>query len=128
MNKNLNQLINSIKLNISRKKLISKCAYSKLNVNILKILYHEGYIRGFKINEKEYSIYIYLKISNLKPIFKDIIFFPSNNKNNYMSYKKLISFFGLKNFGIVSTNIGLLTLEQCFFYKKGGQLIVLITH
>lgn len=59
MNKNLNQLINSIKLNISRKKLISKCAYSKLNVNILKILYHEGYIRGFKINEKD-ILYIFI--------------------------------------------------------------------
>jgi len=128
MNKNLNNLVTLIKNNLNRKKLIAKCSYSKLNINVLKILYHEGYIRGFKINESEKLIYIYLKISNLKPILKDIIFFPSNNKNNYMSYKKLISYFGLKNFGIVSTNIGLLTLEQCFFYKKGGQLIILITH
>lgn len=59
MNKHLNQLVNSIKINISRKKLVSKCSYSKLNINILKILYHEGYIRGFKINESD-IVYIYI--------------------------------------------------------------------
>ena len=57
MNKNLNNLVTLIKNNLNRKKLIAKCSYSKLNINVLKILYHEGYIRGFKINESE-SLYI----------------------------------------------------------------------
>jgi len=102
MNK-LALLVSLIKINLSKSKLIAKVPYSKLNINILKILYNEGYIRGFKVTEK--LIYIYLKINNNKPIFRDIVYFSQNNKNNYLSYKKLILFFGLKNFAIISTNI-----------------------
>jgi hypothetical protein len=46
-----------------------------------------------------------LKITNNKPAFRDIVFYSTNNKNNYISYKKLILFFGLKNFAIISTNM-----------------------
>lgn len=102
MNK-LALLVSLIKINLSKNKLIAKVPYSNLNINILKILYNEGYIRGFKVTEK--LIYVYLKINLNKPVFKDIIYFSQNNKNNYLSYKKLILFFGLKNFAIISTNI-----------------------
>jgi len=125
MSNKLALFVNLIKLNLSRNKLIAKVPYSKLNLNILKILYNEGYIRGFKVTEN--FIFIYLKLNNNKPAFKDIVFFSQKNKNNYISYKKLILFFGLKNFMIISTNMGLLTLEQCFLYKQGGQLLILIT-
>ena len=50
MNSSLAQLVGLIKLNISRKKLVAKIPYSNLNFNILKIMYYEGYIRGFKVN------------------------------------------------------------------------------
>jgi small subunit ribosomal protein S8 len=103
MNNKLALLISLIKINLSKNKLIVKVPYSKLNINILKILYNEGYIRGFKVTAK--LIYIYLKINNNKPVFRDIIYFSQKNKNNYLSYKKLILFFGLKNFAIISTNM-----------------------
>lgn len=45
-------------------------------------------------------------------------YFCPKNRHNYVSYKKLVSLYGLKNFGIISTDMGLLTLEQCFFTKK----------
>ena len=56
---------------------------------------------GLKLLKK--SIYIYLKIIENKPVFNDIIYFPTN-KNNYITYKKLITLFSLKNFAIISTN------------------------
>ena len=102
MNK-LALLVSLIKINLSKSKLIAKVPYSKLNINILKILYNEGYIRGFKVTDN--LIYVYLKININKPMFRDIIYFAQNNKNNYLSYKKLILFFGLKNFAIISTNM-----------------------
>lgn len=103
MNNKLALLVSLIKINLSKNKLIAKVPYSNLNINILKILYNEGYIRGFKVTEK--FIYVYLKINLNKPAFKDIVYFSQKNKNNYLSYKKLILFFGLKNFAIISTNI-----------------------
>lgn len=101
-NNNLALLISLIKLNISRNKLIAKVPNSKLNIKILKILYTEGYIRGFNINQ--FNLYVFLKPAQI-PVFRDIAYFPSNNKKSYISYKKLIVFFGLKNFLIISTNI-----------------------
>ena len=71
MHNKLALLVSLIKINLSKSKLIAKVPYSKLNINILKILYNEGYIRGFKVTEK--LIYIYLKINNNKPIFRDIV-------------------------------------------------------
>lgn len=103
MQNKLALLVSLIKINLTKNKLIAKVPFSKLNINILKILYNEGYIRGFKVTEN--NIYVYLKITNNKPVFRDIVFYSTNNKNNYISYKKLILFFGLKNFAIISTNI-----------------------
>lgn len=119
-------LISAIKLGLSRNRLNIKAPYSKLNINVLQILYHEGYIRGFKVDDKQGSIYIYLKISENRNIFKDLVYFPPSNHKNYISYKGLMLMFGLKNFAIVSTNSGLLTLEQCFLHKKGGKLVLLL--
>lgn len=126
MNNSLSQLVSLIKLNSSRRKLTVKIPYSNLNFNILKILYYEGYIRGFKVTASTFKIYVFLKINNFKPGILDIAFFCPRNKHSYLTYKKLVTFYGLKTFGIVSTNSGLMTLEQCFLYKKGGCLVLLL--
>jgi ribosomal protein S8 len=86
MQNKLALLVSLIKINLTKNKLIAKVPFSKLNINILKILYNEGYIRGFKVTEN--NIYVYLKITNNKPVFRDIVFYSTNNKNNYISYKK----------------------------------------
>jgi len=119
-------LISLIKLGLSRNRLNIKAPYSKLNVNVLQILYHEGYIRGFKVTNQQQSIHVYLKISENRNIFKDLVYFSPSNRKNYISYKGLMLMFGLKNFAIISTSFGLLTLEQCFLRKTGGKLVLLL--
>ncbi len=68
----------------------------------LKILYYEGYIRGFRVTNSK--IYVFLKLNNFQSGILDLAFFCPKNKHSHLSYKKLISFYGLKTFGIVSTN------------------------
>lgn len=104
MNTSLSQLVCLIKLNIARRKLIAKIPYSNLNLNILKILYHEGYIRGFKVTASSNKIFVFLKLNYFQPTILDIAYFCPKNKHSYLTYKKLIKFYGLKHFGIVSTN------------------------
>jgi ribosomal protein S8 len=48
MNK-LSYLISLIKINLSKNKLIAKVPYSKLNINILKILYNEDIFEDLKL-------------------------------------------------------------------------------
>jgi ribosomal protein S8 len=115
----LARLVCNLKLSLSAKKFNCKVPYSKLNIKILTILYNEGYIRGFKVIENEKTIYLFMKYIYNHSIITDCAFFPARNKLNHLKYNQLISLYGFKTFGIVSTDIGLLTLQQCFLYKKG---------
>lgn len=105
MNTTLSQLVAQIKLNLGRKRLTAKIPYSNQNFNILKILYHEGYIRGFKVTESSTKIFVFLKLNNFRSSFLDIAYFCPKNRHSHLTYKKLIRFYGLKHFGIVSTNL-----------------------
>ena len=104
MSSSLSKLVGLIKLNLARRKLIAKVPYSNLNFNILKILYYEGYIRGFKVTASSTYIFVFLKINYFESSILDIAYFCPKNKHSYLTYKKLIRFYGLKHFGIVSTN------------------------
>ena len=103
-NNSLAQFVSLIKIALARGRLTAQVPYSNLNFNILKILYFEGYIRGFKVTASLRYIYVFLKLNNFKLSILDIAYFCPRNKNNYLTYNKLISSYGLKNFGIVSTN------------------------
>jgi ribosomal protein S8 len=125
MNNPLAQLVSLIKVSLARRRLIAKIPYSNLNLNLLKILYYEGYIRGFKVTADLKKIYVFLKLNQFRSTLLDLAYFCPRNKHSYLTYKKLVGFFGLKTFGIVSTNSGLMTIDQCFIYKKGGTLVLL---
>lgn len=115
----LSRLVCNIKLSLLAKKFNCKVPYSKLNIKLLNILYNEGYIRGFKVIENEKIIYVYMKYIYNRSLIYDCAFFPARNKLNHIKYNQLVSLYGFKTFGIISTDIGLLTLQQCFLYKKG---------
>ncbi len=117
MNNSLAQLVSLIKLSLSRGRLTAKIPYSKLNFNILKLLYFEGYIRGFKVIASTKKIYVFLKLNNNDYTISDMAYFAHNNKNNYLTYKKLVVFYGLKNFGIVTTYKDFLLYNSVFYIK-----------
>lgn len=125
MKSSLPNFISIIKLCIARRKLTAKVPFSNLNLNILKILYSEGYIRGYRVSTTGH-IFVFFKQAFFKPSLLDMAFFCPKNKFSIITYQKVVRFYGLKNFGIVSTHLGLLTLEQCFLYKVGGILILLV--
>ena len=122
MKNSLAQLVCLVKLSLAKGKLAAKVPYSRLNFKILRILYYEGYLKGFRVIDQK-TINIFFKVDFFKLSILDIAYFCPKNRHNYLSYKKLVSLYGLKNFGIISTSLGLMTLEQCFLYKKGGLLI-----
>ena len=104
MNTSLSQLVSLIKLNIARRKLTAKIPYSNLNLNILKILYQTGYVRGFRVNRNSTKIFVFFKLNNFQSTILDMAYFCPKNRHSYLTYEKLIRFYGLKHFGIVSTN------------------------
>ncbi|MBV36166.1 MAG: 30S ribosomal protein S8 [Rickettsiales bacterium] len=96
--------VSLIKVSVARGKLTAKVPYSNLNFGLLKVLYYEGYIRGFKVIASVRQIHVFLKMVNFKASILDIAYFCPKNKHSCLSYKKLVSLYGLKTFGIVSTD------------------------
>ena len=81
----LASLVALIKISISRGRLTARVPYSNLNLNLLKILYYEGYIKGFKVTASPKKIYVFLKVVNFRPSILDIAFFCPKNKHSYLS-------------------------------------------
>lgn len=100
----------------------------KICEEVLKILWSEGYINGYKINTfSKYKIDVLLKysqngvsvLSSLKPISKP------GNRIRY-SIKQLWKIDTGSNFIIFSTNQGLKTGSDCKKLGIGGEALVLV--
>lgn len=96
---------------------------TKLNLQLITILYKEGLIRGFFNNFKR--ITIFLKYNEfLKPLIKNISFFSTGGKKIYLSYKSLSKL--PKNSGIllISTTKGIISLNDALYkFKIGGKIL-----
>ena len=96
---------------------------TKLNLQMLSILYKEGFIRGFYYNEKRAKVF--LKFNNyLKPILKNIKIISTPGKKVIVSHKSLCQIKKNSGFFIINSNKGLITLEEALFkYKIGGEIL-----
>lgn len=120
-------LLSSIYNGQKDKRLKISIIYSKNIMEILKILYKEGYIRGYKLLlsnvSTEKKIEIYLKYTNNVPAIKSI------QKISLSSRKIYISLLDLKNlktiYGnyILSTSKGFLTNKDALKHHIGGELL-----
>lgn len=98
--------------------------YSKLIINIIKILYKEGVIRLFIF--KNDKIFVYFKYFKGRNIFKfKIISKPS--KRVFWSLHKLSLNYSKENFSgfyMISTSLGLFTSNECLLYRHlSGEIL-----
>lgn len=123
MKSNLHLLVSGLNLGLVKNYEKVKVDFSTLNVKILKILQIEGFITGFYIDRGLNKIDIFLKYKNKRCAYNKIKGY--NLKFSY-SVKDLNKYFGYKQFGIMSTDVGLLTIRDCLLYNKGGKVLLLI--
>lgn len=103
---------------------------SKLSINILEVLRNEGYLRGFKIQDK--TIEVSLKYYKDKPAIQNIKYHSRLNNKTNISYKQLTYMYKDKTINsglstmILSTPFGILTDFECINRKIGGKLILTI--
>lgn len=122
-----------IKNGLSTKLFSVDLKYSKYIVNILKVLYKEGFILGFNIKRdlakvKENSIEVLLKYDqNQDPIIYNIELLSKPGFRQYVSVRKLISlrkkYINLNNMYIVSTPLGVMSDVDAIQLNVGGELI-----
>jgi small subunit ribosomal protein S8 len=106
---------------------------SKICLNILYILYRLGYINGFSILNKRY-IKVYLKYSNIgMSSIRQITRISKQGNRVYCNkkYSKLnknLLHNMNKNSGIliVTTNKGIITINEMLLYNCGGEILLYI--
>ena len=117
----LNQIMNGQKIGAN----LIVCSYSKILEQILVILTEEGFIRGFfkEKNGFSYQCYILLKYVDNEPVIKNIIFESRPGLKCFKKWKDLSKSSNGVGISIMTTNKGIITNEQAFYKKVGGQCL-----
>ena len=93
---------------------------------VLRILYREGFIQGYKIDKKNYQTIVYLRFFQNKSVLDRLRFLSVPSRERFISYKDLCLINNKKTFVLLSTNKGLRTIFECKKQKLGGKLLFLI--
>ena len=107
------------------------CTYqkkTKLCESMLKILWDQGYIIGYKTaRKKKDSTKIFLKyLKNGEPSINSIKFISKPGRRVYYSIKQIWKIDSSKVLIIFSTNKGLKTIIECKKQKIGGEPLIII--
>jgi small subunit ribosomal protein S8 len=117
----LNQIVNGQKIGANS----VICLYSKTLEQILNILTNEGFIRGFfkeKIGIYE-KFYVLLKYVDDQPAIKNVVFSSRPGFKSFKKWKDLNKSTNGVGILIMSTNKGIITNEEAFYKKVGGQCL-----
>jgi small subunit ribosomal protein S8 len=99
----------------------------KICEEILKILWNEGLILGYRIDSKNITkLKIFLKYTNNKPVINSIKSVSKPSRRIYYSSKQLWKINSTQQIVIISTNQGLKSLVECKKLNLGGEPIVSI--
>ncbi len=117
----LNEMINGQKIGANS----VICLYSKTLEQVLNILTNEGFIRGFfkeKIGTYE-KLYILLKYIDDEPAIKNVVFSSRPGFKSFQKWKDLNKSMNGVGILVMSTNKGIITNEEAFHKKVGGQCL-----
>jgi len=96
-------------------------------IEFLNILWDEGFILGFKVFEKNPNLLkIFLHYKKRKPTIQILKFITKPGQRIYYSLNQLWKIKSENSVVIVSTNLGLLSLENCKKLEIGGEPFVIL--
>lgn len=118
----------SIKNGQTAKKSVIIQSRKNMCEHILKLLWDEGFITGYRISlENNRKLEIFLKYEKTgKPTINTIKTISKPGKRTYYSAKQIWKMDSSKLFIIFSTNKGLKSITQCKKSKLGGEPFLII--
>lgn len=125
LNSKLGKFFSIIKLGYIKNKISIKVPRSIFYISILKLLFREGYINGFKLKD-DYHIIIFLKYHDNRPVFNFINFNTIKLDQNLLSYKcsyPLKKLYYDQGLVVYTTYKGLKTFNECLIEKVGGHFL-----
>ena len=123
MNLNKIKLLLTLKTCSLYKKEFIQTKYYTKNYDIILILYKEGFIQSFYINNFNKKISIYLRYYYNKPLLNSIKIISKPSLNRYLKLKNLYKINFKKKIFIFSTIKGLKTALECKLNRICGKLL-----
>lgn len=121
---NLNKLKNASYVNHE----LAHIDSNKLTEKLLKLLYKEGFILSYRIKKNSKFISFPKSVVSLRylynrPIFKNLKIISSPSQRRFFGLKNISRLSSKNNLLVFSTNLGLLTLNECKKFGLGGILL-----
>jgi small subunit ribosomal protein S8 len=99
----------------------------KICQSLLNILWDEGFILGYKIDETNSKLLkIFLKYKNGKPVIHSLNSISKPGLRIYFSAKQLWKINTINGLLILSTNKGFMSVTECKKLKLGGEPFLVI--
>jgi len=112
---------------LSRRNFINQ-PKTNLTIAFLNILWNEGFILGYKVNELNSNwIKIFLKYKKGLPVINSIKFIYKPSRNISYSVSQLWKFDSKKSLIILTTTKGLMTSYECLKTQIGGKPLFIIS-
>ena len=120
----LSMAVSRIKVGVAIKRPSIQVPRSNLIVACLTKLVDLGYILSFKIvNER--LIIVYLKYFENKPVIRQIKRMSTPGRRLHCSYRRFRNN-NVQGFLLISTSKGVMTDQECLFYKVGGEPLLIV--
>jgi small subunit ribosomal protein S8 len=98
------------------------CPSKKISIAFLNVLWDEGFILGYKVlNTTPKALKIFLKYKNGRPVINSLSSITRPGNRIYYSAQQLWKLNSNNSLTIISTNKGLLTLNECRKLNEGGE-------
>jgi len=126
MNDTLSDMLTRIRNAHNVKQDSTYCLFSKLNINVLKVLKDEGYIRDFlseDLDSGKSSIKIELKYNEGQPVIKKIKRISKPGIRVYSKINEIPRSFGGLGISIISTPKGVMSDSMARNKNVGGEIL-----
>ena len=120
----ISQSISKLKNAQLSKKTIVNLKRKKQLETLLRVIWSEGLILGFKINST--NIKVFLKYNKTKPCINSLKLVSKSNHKIYLTIKKVWKLSTAYSCLIFSTNKGLKSIKECKRQNLGGELFLAI--
>jgi small subunit ribosomal protein S8 len=118
----ISDMLIRLKNGYNAKKTLVFVKYSKTCLNILHLLYLEGFINGFSITKNGF-ILVKLKYFRNDNIYKNYFRISKPGRRIFLSSKQLKQYFSKKTFVVISTNKGLFLHTYAILQNIGGEVL-----
>jgi|TARA_B110000261_G_scaffold164681_1_gene216176 small subunit ribosomal protein S8 len=127
MKNHLANMVASIKNGQLARKAYINQTRKKTCESVLNVLWDEGFISGYKISKTNPNILkVFLKYRNGKPAINSIKMISKPSLRIYYSLKQLWKLDSSEGLLVISTNKGLMSINDCKKYKLGGEPFLII--